>query len=198
MQPLPPAFLAWYAVGRFWTVPGHDALAFDAGYFLHLGPVRPLFARASAPAPGAAHFTFCAAPFAVRKVEESPLGVSVDTAGDFSIYYQREPRGDFRDAASFATGTRVARFRRPFAVVGEAIALDQDGQSTRSVLLNQFSAELVEAHAFEHDGHTWNLGELLPNGVTQWGVGLTLPASATGPAATFSGSAIAVGPGPRG
>lgn len=202
MQPLPPAFLAWYAVGRFWTVPGHDELAFDAGYFLHLGPIRPLFqpllTSAGAPGPGSAHFTFCAAAFAVRKVEDSPLKVSADTAGDFSVYYQREPRGDFGDATSFAAGTCIARFRRPFAVVGEAIALDQSGASAPSVLLNQFSAELVEAHAFEHDGHTWNLGALLPNGVTQWGVGLTLPATATGPSATFAGSAIAVGPGTRG
>jgi hypothetical protein len=206
MPPLPPTFLAWYAVGRFWTVPGHDALSFDAGYFLHLGPIRPLFASASAstgastgtPAPGSAHFTFCSAPFALRSVENSPLKVSADTAGDFSIYYQREPRGSFGDPASFATGTRIARFRRPFAVVGEAIELAPDGTSSRSMLLNQFSAELIESQAFEHAGCSWNIGELLPNGVTQWGVGLTLPDAGSGPAATFSGSAIAVGPGPRG
>lgn len=198
MSPLPPASLAWYAVGRFWTVPNHDELAFDAGYFLHLGPIRSLFTPAGARAPGSAHFTFCAAPFAVQTVEATPLKVSVDTAGDFSLYYQREPRGDFGDPASFAAGTRIARFRRPFAVIGEAIALDQDGASARSVLLNQFSAELIDAQAFEHDGRTWDLGELLPNGVTQWGVGLTLPATGTGPSATFAGSAIAIGAGPRG
>jgi hypothetical protein len=210
MQPLPPASLAWYVVGRFWTVPGHDELSFDAGYFLHLGPIQRLFAPgpsgASAgvdaspgtPAPGSAHFTFCSAPFSVRSVESSPLKVSADTAGDFSIYYQREPRGSFADPASFATGTRIARFRRPFAVVGEAIALAPDGTSSSSMLLNQFSAELIEAQAFEHAGRSWNIGELLPSGVTQWGVGLTLPDAGSAPAATFSGSAIAVGAGPRG
>jgi hypothetical protein len=202
MPPLPPAFLAWYVAGRFWTVPGHENLSFDAGYFLHLGPIRPLFAPtdagAGAPAPGAAHFTFCSAPFAVQTVESSPLKVSADTAGDFSIYYQREPRGDFGDPASFASGTRIARFRRPFAVMGEAIALDPDGTSSRSMLLNQFSAELIDSQPFEHAGHSWNIGELLPHGVTQWGVGLTLPVTGSGPAATFTGSAIAVGPGPRG
>lgn len=176
---LPIAHVAWYALGRFWTT--GDRI-FDGGYFVHLEPLADddMFVADQPIGPAAAHFTFCAEPFVSRPIQAAPLSVAIDSVGCFSLYYQSHPHGSFADPHSFAKGQCIARFRRPFKVVGE-----QQGQ----LLLNTFSAELVDSTPFEHRGWTYDLGETLV-GITQWGVAT---GSTDEQQATFVGSAIAVG-----
>jgi hypothetical protein len=101
--------------------------------------------------------------------------------GRFWLYYDANPHGDFSDPQSFAKGQRIACFRRPFMVVGARLG---------AVGLTTFTAELVESIPFEHGGRAYDLGRLLPNGVTQWSVGT----ESTGETdATFLGSAVAIG-----
>jgi hypothetical protein len=179
MPMLPTARVAWYALGRFWT---SGSQIFDAGYFVHLEPLTDgeMFVASQPIGPGAAHFTFHAEPFTAQTIQDGPISLATDTVGSFSLYYQREPRGDFRDPKSFAHGQRIARFRRPFKVVGA-----REGE----LLLNTFTADLVESMPFEHCGRTHDLGKTLV-AVTQWGVGT---GSTNEQQATFVGSAIAVG-----
>lgn len=182
--PIPASRLAWYAVGRFWSADPAGARVFDAGYFAHLDldgaavfvPGRPL-------GPGAAHFTFSSEPLAVTPLQSGPLTVAIDTVGSFWVFYQPEPAGDFAEPASFAKGQRIARFRRPFLVAGASLG---------DVKLSTFTAELVESHPFEHGGRTYDLGQRLPLGITQWSVAT---GSTAGTEATFLGSAVAIGRG---
>lgn len=180
--PIPTSRLSWYALGRFWSADATGERVFDAGYFayLELGgadvfvPGRPL-------GPGSAYFTFCAEPLAITPLQSGPLTVAIDTVGTFAVYHQPDPRGDFADPRSFARGRCIARFRRPFMAVGAKLA---------AIGLSTFSAELVESTPFEHGGRTFDLGALLPGGVTQWSVAT---GSSSETEATFLGSAVAVG-----
>jgi hypothetical protein len=181
--PIPSSRLAWYALGRFWPAPKGDSV-FDAGYFAHLDlGGAAIFVPGQPLGPGSAYFTFSSEPLAITPLQSGPLTVSVDTVGSFWVYYQREPKGDFAKPASFAQGHRIARFRRPFLVVGAK--LGEVGVST-------FTAEFVESTPFEHHGRTYDLGELLPNGITQWSVAT---GSQRETEATFLGSAVAIGRG---
>jgi hypothetical protein len=183
--PLPSSRLAWYALGRFWPTGPKGEQVFDAGYFAHLDlqgaetvvPNQPL-------GPGSAYFTFSSEPLTVTPLQSGPLTVSRDTVGSFWVFYQRAPRGDFAKPGSFAQGLRIARFRRPFMVVGAKLG---------ELSLSTFSAELVESTPFEHDGRTYDLGALLPNGITQWSVAT---GSTSETEATFLGSAVAIGASP--
>jgi hypothetical protein len=180
--PIPTSRLSWYALGRFYAAGAKGEQALDAGYFAYLDldgasvfvPGRPL-------GPGSAYFTFCSEPLTVTPLQSGPLTVAVDTVGTFGVYHQRDPKGDFADAKSFALGRCIARFRRPFMVVGAKLA---------TLGLSTFTAELVESTPFEHGGRTFDLGELLPHGVTQWSVATE---SSSETEATFLGSAVAVG-----
>jgi hypothetical protein len=183
--PLPSSRLAWYALGRFWTAGDeeHGREVFDAGYFAHLELFTDgeMFVPNQPVGPGSAHFTFFSEPFTLSRVQTGPMSISLDAVGNFSLFYQRQPQGDFTEPTSFAQGKCIARFRRPFTVVTEQVG---------DLKLATFSAELVESMPFEHCGQTHDLREVLPYGVTQWGFGT---GSTHETEATFAGSAIAVG-----
>jgi hypothetical protein len=178
--PLPSSRLAWYALGRFWKVGDQ---VFDAGYFAHLELISDgeMFVPNQRIGPASAHFTFFSEPFTISPVQSGPLSISLDAIGSFSLFYQRQPQGDFTEPTSFAQGQCIARFRRPFTVVTEQIG---------DLKLSTFSAELVESMPFEHCGQTHDIKDVLPYGVTQWGFGTGSTHEAE---ATFAGSAIAVG-----
>lgn len=181
-SPIPGSRVAWYALGRFWPFGPSGAQVFDAGYFAHLDlDGAPIFVPGQPLGPGSAYFTFSSEPLTITPLQSGPLTVSVDTVGSFSIYHQRDPQGSFAKPESFARGSRVARFRRPFLVVGAKLG---------DLGLSTFTAELVESTPFEHAGRTYDLGELLPNGITQWSVAT---GSTSETDATFLGSAVAVG-----
>ena len=178
--PLPSSRLAWYALGRFWTA-GDEV--FDAGYFAHLELLAEaeLFVPNKPLGPGSAHFTFYSESFTLSRIQTGPLAISLDSVGLFSLFYQRQPQADFNEPNSFAQGQCIARFRRPFKVVTAKLGVLE---------LSTFSAELIESMPFEHCGQTYDLKDILPFGVTQWGVGT---GSTLENEATFTGSAIAIG-----
>jgi hypothetical protein len=179
---IPSSRLAWYALGRFWPTGPKGEQVFDAGYFAHLDLAgAEMFVPNQPLGPDSAYFTFSSEPLTITPLQSGPLTVSVDTVGSFWVYHQRHPQGDFAKPESFALGTRIARFRRPFLVVGARLG---------DVGLTTFTAELVESTPFEHGGRTYDLGALLPNGITQWSVGTS---STSETDATFLGSAVAIG-----
>lgn len=180
--PLPSSRLAWYALGRFWKANEKGDEVFDAGYFAHLElEDGELFVPNQPIGPGSAHFTFFSEPFTIMPVQGGPLSISRDTVGSFYLFYQRSPQGDFTEPTSFAQGKRIASFRRPFMVVTERVG---------NLELTTFSAELIDSTPFEHCGQTYDLRELLPNGITQWSVGTGATRETE---ATFAGTAVAVG-----
>lgn len=183
--PIPSSRLAWYALGRFWPAADDDTAVFDAGYLAHLElGGADVFVPGQPRGPGSAFFTFASEPLTVAPLQSGALTVATDTVGAFWLYYHPEPHGDFADPTSFSRGgQRIACFRRPFVVVGAKLGM---------IGLTTFTAELVRSQPFEHGGRTYDLGELLPHGVTQWSVATESPSETD---ATFLGSAVAIGRG---
>jgi hypothetical protein len=191
-MPLLPAELAWYVTGRFYATA--DGAVADYGYFLHLaGIAGDLFCGPRSET--TAHFTFAAQPFHPKGVTNGALNLGIDPVGEFSIFLQRTPAGNFDDPASFAQGERIATLRRVSIVVGTT--LDTGATATPLIASNVFSARLVDATPFEFGGVRHDLREILGAGVTQFGTAAETPIAPAPPNYTavlpFSGSAIALG-----
>lgn len=192
MPALLPAELAWYVTGRFYG--SRDGLLADFGYFLHLAGIgADLFD--GPPGESTAHFTFAAKPFRAGKIGNGGLSLALDAVGEFSLYLQRVPAGDFDHPDSFAQGERIATFRRTSMVVGTTV--DAAQPASPFIASNVFSARLVESAPFEFAGRRHDLGQVIGPGVTQFGTAATTPiATPTKPhdvVLPFSGSAIALG-----
>ena len=190
-----PAELAWYVTGRFYR--RADGELADYGYFLHLaGLEADLFSGAAGET--TAHFTFAAKPFKAGTIVNGALSLATDPIGEFSIYLQRTPAGNFDRPASFAEGECIATFRRTTMVVGTTVTTTH-GQTVEAIFGNNvFSARLISSIPFELGGKRHDLAHLLGAGVTQFGTAaatlITPPAAGYAAVVPFSGSAIALGP----
>ncbi|HYJ79994.1 MAG TPA: hypothetical protein VEW03_10355 [Longimicrobiaceae bacterium] len=186
-----PGEVAWYVTGRFYV--DAQGAVLDVGYFLHLqGVAGALFS--GKPGARTAHFTFAADPFTAKDLTNGRLKIALDAVGEFGIYLRREPGARFRDPASFSAGEQVARLRRVSIVAG--VTVERRARRAPLFAMNVFSAALVWSTEFEFGGRRYDLGRLLPNGVTQWGTASTVPVKAPRGYATalpFVGSAVAVG-----
>lgn len=193
MSLLLPGELAWYVTGRFYARP--DGSVADYGYFLHIAGVEAdLFC--GKPGEKTAHFTFAAEPFTARKVDNGSLSLGLDPAGDFSVYLQDEPAGNFDDPQSFARGQRIATFRRISVVVGTTVQTQDTAGKQPLIASNVFSARLLISNPFEFAGRRYDLRYQIGKGVTQFGTAAAAPLPhAPGDYAAvvaFSGSAIAL------
>lgn len=188
-----PAELAWYVTGRFYLDDKKENNLADYGYFLHLAGIDQAQLFAGKLGEGTACFTFAAVPFTAGGVSNGNLRLSVDPVGEFSIYLQRTPVGDFDNPLSFAQGERIATFRRASMVVGTTVD-NADGHAL--VASNVFSARLVDSKPFTLGGRDYDIAQLLPVGVTQFGTAAGAPITPTPKGyqkvAAFTGSAIAL------
>ncbi|HUR80809.1 MAG TPA: hypothetical protein VM733_08585 [Thermoanaerobaculia bacterium] len=183
-----PGEVAWYATGRFY-VSSKDQSLFDAGFFIHLAGIDgSLFANDTVNEANA-FFTFAAEPFTAKPYTNGALALGLDTVGGFSVYLQNDPCGTFEDPSSFAKGRCIATFERVSVVVGATVGT--------AVLSNAFSARLASSTPFEFCGVTYDLAELLPHGITQWGTAspqaIAPPPAGYSTVLPFIGSAIKVG-----
>lgn len=183
-----PAEIAWYVTGRFYVTLSDSSIR-DVGYFIHLQNVIGDLFKGKQVSEAAAHFTFASTPFKATDVQNGDLKIGIDPVGEFSIYYNANPCATFDDPSSFAAGECIATFRRVSIVAGVTIG--------SFALMNVFSSIVVWSKTFEHAGHRYDLRDLFPHGVTQFGDASATPIepalldySAVIP---FVGSAIAVG-----
>lgn len=186
-HPIPPGRVAWYVTGRFYAA--SDGSLLDAGYFIHLEGVEASLFRGGTVNEAEAILTFCADPFKASTVQNGDLSLGLDTVGGFGIYLNREAGGTFDNPASFAQGERVARLQRTSLVMGVTL-------SGPALASNVFSAVLVESTPFELGGRRYDFREILPGGVTQWGVASANPLPVVPPYTkiiAFAGSALAIG-----
>lgn len=184
---IPPGRVAWYVTGRFYATA--DGALQDAGYFVHLEGIQASLFRGATVSEADAFLTFCADPFKASTVQNGDLSLGLDTVGGFDVYLNREAGGTFDSPASFACGERVARFRRTSLVMGVTL-------SGPAIASNVFSAVLVESTPFELGGERYDFRDLLPSGVTQWGVASDTPQPVSPPytkIVAFAGSALAIG-----
>jgi hypothetical protein len=185
---LPPiASVVWYAIGRFYE--SQDGKSRDLGYFAHLGGIEPLFA--GPPGEATAFFTFRAEPFTSQTLQNGDLSVSLEARGGFTLYLNREPRGDFSKPDTFSQGEPIATFERFSLVVGTTVG---------PIVNNLFSAALRSSVDFTFEGRTWNLANLIPQGITQLGMASSTeipPPPGYTKVIPFVGSAMALGRDPR-
>lgn len=191
-MPIPTARVAWYVTGRFYEDENQELQ--DLGYFLHLSGVEgPLF-QGSEMSEATAILTFRSAPFAAQSITNGNMGIGLDAQGGFSLYLNPAGGASFDDPDSFSRGKRIAVFRRMSVVMGETLASPLVGGL--AIGMNVFTADLVESAPFEIGGYWYNLRDLLPHGITQWGVASENPLPAFPPyqrIVAFTGSAIAAG-----
>ena len=191
-MPITPGRVAWYVTGRFYL--DQQGKLQDLGYFLHLEGVQgPLF-NPGALGEATARLTVRSEPFASRPVTNGTIAIGLDTRGEFSVYLNPEGGGDFADPDSFSRGTRIAVFRRTSVVAGQTLSSPVLGGF--AIATNVFSAELVDSAPFVLDGEPYDLRDLLPDGITQWGTMNADPLAAFPPftrIAAFTGSAVAAG-----
>lgn len=192
MPPIAPARVAWYVTGRFYE--DEQSQLQDLGYFLYLGGVSgSLFSGPIGEA--SALLTFRSAPFAARTVMNGNISLGLDAVGGFSVYLNLKGGASFEDPDSFSRGRRIAIFRRTSVVMGTTLAAPAQGGL--AIGTNVFTADLVESTPFElPGGERIDLRELLPHGITQWGMASAnpLPTFASYQRiVAFTGSAIAAG-----
>ncbi len=192
---IPPSSVAWYVTGRFYE--DQNGLLQDLGYFLHLsGVTGSLFSGPKGE--GTARLTFRSEPFAAKTVTNGDISIGLDDVGTFNLYLN--PGGaTFDSPESFSQGQRIAVFRRTSVVMGETLSAPSSPiPGGLAIGMNVFSAELVESAPFKlPDGNgPVDLRDLLPNGITQWGLASENPLPTFGTfqrIVAFTGSAIAVG-----
>lgn len=190
-MPIPPGRVAWYVTGRFYE--DSQKQLQDLGYFLHLEGIQgSLFSGATGE--GTARLTFRSQPFASASITNGDLAIGLDRKGEFSVYLNPQGGASFDDPDSFSRGECVATFRRTSVVMGETLSAMTLGGF--AISMNVFSAELVGSIPFEIEGERYDLRDLLPDGITQWGT-LSGNALAAFPPyiriAAFTGSAVAAG-----
>lgn len=184
--------VAWYATGRFYM---QGETIQDVGYFLHLQGIEGDLFNGRHPGESTAMFTFSSDPFTAKKVPNGGLSISLDAKGLFSLYFNPEGGATFDDPTSFQIGQKIATFSRVSIVAGLTITTEVS-EGTEVFANNVFTASLVGSTPFIFNGQEYDLKNLIPNGVTQWGTaGILVP---SGPASStsvvpFVGSAIAVG-----
>jgi hypothetical protein len=191
-MPITPGRVAWYVTGRFYL--DEQGQLQDLGYFLHLEGVRGALFNEGALGEATARLTFRSAPFDAQTVTNGNISVGLDVKGNFSVYLNPAGGGDFDDPDSFSRGTRVAVFRRTSVVMGSTLSSPVPGGF--AIAMNVFSADLVESAPFVLDGVEYDLQDLMPRGITQWGTMNADPLAVFPPftrIAAFTGSAVAAG-----
>ena len=194
MAALLPSEIAWYVTGRFYR--RADGALADYGYFIHLAGVESEMFNGEA-GERTAHFSFAAKPFHAGAIVNGSLSLATDPAGEFSVYLQRTPAGDFDHPESFASGECIATFRRTSVVMGTTVSAAGSSGSEALFGGNVFSARLVRSAPFELRGKGYDLAQIVGVGITQFGtsseIAISPPPQGYTAVAPFSGSAIALG-----
>ena len=187
--------IVWYVTGRFYAPENSSSVA-DYGYFLHVtGVSDPLFDGAIGET--TAHLTFAAKPFVPGGLTNDALAIGRDPVGEFSVYLQQAPAGNFDTPASFAQGERVATFRRIGLVVGSTLEHGKGSSQKPLVGSNVFSARLIESRPFRLGSGRYDFADIVGSGITQFGfaasAGVQMLPIGYQSVVAFTGSAIRLG-----
>jgi hypothetical protein len=191
-MPITPGRVAWYVTGRFYLDSQQELM--DLGYFLHLEGVQGSLFNAGTIGEATARLTFRSEPFTAQPITNGNVAIGLDMRGTFGVYFNPEGGADFGDPGSFSRGRRVGMFRRTSIVMGQTLSSPAPGGL--AIATNVFSAELVDSTPFDLEGEVYDLRDLLPDGVTQWGTMNADPLATFPPytrIAAFTGSAVAAG-----
>jgi hypothetical protein len=132
-----------------------DGTGEGAGYFTFIeGIPGPFFA--GSPSEATAFFTFTTARFATVVIPNGNVSALLHPPGNFYVYLDPTPDGNWNDFKSFALGKLIATLE---------FGTTQD-VSTGLVQMGYTSASLIESSDFEFHGRLLNFKDLFPHGVT--------------------------------
>jgi hypothetical protein len=184
---VPAGGIVWNYVARVYFNP-NNGTGQVAGYFTYFPGVDGLFA--GSPSEATARFTFRSDTLQLQPVPtEGSLSVILANSGEWRIYFNPTPAGNWSDLDSFSRGQVAA------VLTHGAKELISTGASGTSM----FSGDVLESHDFVFNGQKLNLGKIFPDGITNFSTISNLPVSGTPEfpvGLPYAGSAIAKGPEP--
>jgi hypothetical protein len=134
-----------------------DGTGEGAGYFTFIeGVPGPFFADPLPPSESTAFFTFTTTPFSTVRILNGNVSVLLHPPGNFYVYLNPTPNGNWNDFKTFAHGQLIATLE---------FGTTQD-VSTGLVQIGYTSASLVESSDFAFHGRRFNFSDLFPHGVT--------------------------------
>jgi hypothetical protein len=132
-----------------------DGTGEGAGYFTFIqGIAGSLFS--GQPSEATAFFTFKTGQFSTGVISNGSVTALLHPPGQFTIYLNNTPSGNWNDFNSFAQGQAIA-------VVDFGTTQDIN---TGSVQIGYTSATIVQSTSFEFQGQQYNLKALFPHGFT--------------------------------
>lgn len=187
-QHTPSSAVACNFVGRFYL----DPATFQGqvvGYFTNIhgifnGMSDPLFN--GPPSESTAFFTFRSDLFSLKALPANgDLLLFLVSAGQFNIYFNQSPQGDWDNPDTFSNGQLIAHFTRPEV-------LDLQFESTSQHVITE---TLISSRSFIFKGQTYNFSEIAPGGITLYEAisNTSLPGVATfSIVLPFAGTGVAV------
>ena len=174
-QPIPSSAVVCYLIGRLYLDP-NTGNAEVAGYFTGIngiGESDSLFN--GAPSESTAFFTFHTTITISSLPNNGDITPLLGSAGQYDIYYNPMPKGDWSNPGSFASGQLIAHFSRP-----EILVIQFD---SFSFLQHTVTETLLDSQNFVFKGHRYNFKELTPGGITLTNFASNTP---TSPVAGFA------------
>jgi len=189
----------WYVLGRMYT--DANDRSFDAGFFTHIDGISAPFFKGKTEDETSAYFTFYADQFESRLIQNGDIAAALAPPGQWSMYCIPSPNGNWNTPSTFkgTDAQKIATWQRASTSMSALTGTNTVEDSTQvnyTAGLSVLTFELVEAVDFEWQGQTYNLNNLFPDGVTQFGFSSPSPLPPIKNYPTikpFAGSAILVG-----
>lgn len=184
---VPAGGIVWNHIARVYFNPA-NLTGQVAGYFTYFPGVDGLFE--GAPSEATAHFTFRSDTLHLQPLPAlGGLSVILAGGGEWRIYFNPTPAGNWSDLDSFSRGQVVAVLTHgPKELI-----------SAGAVGTSMFSGEVLTSYDFVLNGQKLNLGNIFPDGITSFSTISNAPVSGTSDfpvALPYAGSTIAKGPAP--
>jgi hypothetical protein len=152
---VPAAQTVWQHVGRIYFNL-QTGKAIYAGYVVRLNGVSESLFNGS-PSESSAYFTF-----STDVISLTPMAKNADltpflvSSGTFNVYYNPHPNGDWGNPATFSSGQLIATFKRNESLFPLFTTFG----------VHALSETLESSHAFTFNGQTYDMGQMVPNGIT--------------------------------
>jgi hypothetical protein len=181
---VPAGGIVWNSVARVYFNP-NNGTGQVAGYFTYFPGVDGLFA--GTPSEATARFTFRSDTLQLQPVpSQGGLSVILANSGEWRIYFNPTPSGNWSDLDSFSRGQVAAVLTHG---TKELISTGVSGTS-------MFSGDVLSSSDFVLNAQEVNLGKIFPHGFTVFSTISNVPVSGTAEfpvGLPYAGSAIAKG-----
>ena len=160
-----------------------------AGYFASIAGIENPFADPAHPGEANAFFTYKSDPLQFTNLPaDIDTGITLLNSGNWHIYFNPSPNGNWNDPDSFSQGQLIADLNH------NGLELVSTGAGHQGV----FSGELLASYEFTYvNGENFDFGKFFPNGITNFSsaTNTTLAHGVPGFAVVFADAGWAVAKG---